>query len=580
MFVFFKNKIKNLSIKYKVMILPAIAIICILLSGIIITSGVIKQNNISNEIFSDRMPLVQESGYIVNSVNTVNANIYRYFMMRLANYESKSVEEKLPEQWTILDKCLSSLENMGKLKELSPEEKKIIEESFSSMKEYKEKAYESVTTAGYDINTGMVLMQICDDQYKVLSDNLAKLSQLQNSRIDSKIKEAKSGMLFLSALTVILIVSSLVITAIFSMIISGFIVFPIKRLAKVLKEISQGDGDLTVRIDVRSNDEVGMMSKYFNIFVEKMHEIIKDVKESANLVSASSSEISSTITHFSDNAQSQAAFAEEISASVEEISASVSLIAERSEQQYESMKSLFSKLISLGKVIDEMGGKLSDTFELSKRMYNEANAEWSTIKVMSQSMEKISQSSKEMINIVNIINEISEKINLLSLNAAIEAARAGEAGRGFAVVADEISKLADQTASSLNDITRLIRSSEEEVTSGLSNAEITMKTIGSLLEGVTSISSMITTLNDYMTQQKESNGEVNREIHTLRDRTEEVKISLAEQNEAMKEILQSITSISSINQDTASGAEEMAASSERLAELAAKLKSKVDFFKV
>ncbi|HOK92685.1 MAG TPA: methyl-accepting chemotaxis protein [Spirochaetota bacterium] len=580
MFVFFKNKIKNLSIKYKVMILPAIAIICILLSGIIITSGVIKQNNISNEIFSDRMPLVQESGYIVNSVNTVNANIYRYFMMRLANYDSKSAEEKLPEQWTILDKCLSSLENMGKLKELSPEEKKIIEESFSSMKEYKEKAYESVTTAGYDINTGMVLMQICDDQYKVLSDNLAKLSQLQNSRIDSKIKEAKSGMLFLSALTVILIVSSLVITAIFSMIISGFIVFPIKRLAKILKEISQGDGDLTVRIDVRSNDEVGMMSKYFNIFVEKMHEIIKDVKESANLVSASSSEISSTITHFSDNAQSQAAFAEEISASVEEISASVSLIAERSDQQYESMKSLFSKLMDLGKVIDEMGIKLSDTFELSKRMYNEANAEWSTIKVMSQSMEKISQSSKEMINIVNIINEISEKINLLSLNAAIEAARAGEAGRGFAVVADEISKLADQTASSLNDITRLIRSSEEEVTSGLSNAEITMKTIGSLLEGVTSISSMITTLNDYMTQQKESNGEVNREIHTLRDRTEEVKISLAEQNEAMKEILQSITSISSINQDTASGAEEMAASSESLAELAAKLKSKVDFFKV
>ena len=580
MFVFFKNKIKNLPIKYKVMILPAIAIICILLSGIIITSGVIKQNNISNEIFSDRMPLVQESGYIVNSVNTVNANIYRYFMMRLANYDSKSAEEKLPEQWTILDKCLSSLENMGKLKELSPEEIKIIGESFSSMKEYKEKAYESVTTAGYDINTGMVLMQICDDQYKVLSDNLTKLSELQNSRIDSKIKEAKSGMLFLSALTVILIVSSLVITAIFSMIISGFIVFPIKRLAKILKEISQGDGDLTVRIDVRSNDEVGMMSKYFNIFVEKMHEIIKDVKESANLVSASSSEISSTITHFSDNAQSQAAFAEEISASVEEISASVSLIAERSDQQYESMKSLFSKLMDLGKVIDEMGIKLSDTFELSKRMYNEANAEWSTIKVMSQSMEKISQSSKEMINIVNIINEISEKINLLSLNAAIEAARAGEAGRGFAVVADEISKLADQTASSLNDITRLIRSSEEEVTSGLSNAEITMKTIGSLLEGVTSISSMITTLNDYMTQQKESNGEVNREIHTLRDRTEEVKISLAEQNEAMKEILQSITSISSINQDTASGAEEMAASSESLAELAAKLKSKVDFFKV
>jgi len=192
----------------------------------------------------------------------------------------------------------------------------------------------------------------------------------------------------------------------------------------------------------------------------------------------------------------------------------------------------------------------------------------------------MSFSSKEMINIVNIINEISDKINLLSLNAAIEAARAGDAGRGFAVVADEISKLADQTATSLSDIGKLIKSNEDEITTGLKNADLTMKTIGTLLNGVTSISEMIKILNEYMAKQKINNQTVNNEITILKERTEEVQFSLSEQNFAMKEILGSITNISTLNQETASGAEEMAASSESLSDLSATLKSKVEFFKV
>jgi methyl-accepting chemotaxis protein len=106
---------------------------------------------------------------------------------------------------------------------------------------------------------------------------------------------------------------------------------------------------------------------------------------------------------------------------------------------------------------------------------------------MDDGMKKIGASSGEMTGIVEIINSISDQINLLSLNAAIEAARAGDAGRGFAVVADAISKLADQTATSIKDIDGLIRANTEEIERGISNARTTIETISGIIEGVESI---------------------------------------------------------------------------------------------
>ena len=575
------NKIlSNTPMKIKVLLAPGICLLFLILSGLIFFAGLLYQNKISEEIFSTRVWLLQESSDIVNTTNIANSSIYKYFMYRAAGYDEAAIKNLVPDYKPFIEKNRERLNAMTKLKTLSPKERSIIDESIKSMDEYKFRADEALLTASYDVNTGMVTLQFCDDQFLILSQNLNELMDIQKKLSSEKISAAKTGMITLTAVTVIIIITSIILSVLISIGISRSILNPVLKVTGILKDISEGEGDLTATIDINSTDEIGKMASYFNTFVSNIRTLISEVKSSTFQVATASEEMSSAINMFADNAQSQAASAEEISASVEEISANVNLISERADEQYNSMHSLFDRLSGLSKIIGEMSIKLNETSDLSSHMYQEANSEWSTLDNMSKSMENISHSSREMISIVNIINEISEKINLLSLNAAIEAARAGDAGKGFAVVADEISKLADQTASSLGDIGKLIKSSEDEITSGLKNADHTMKTIGSVLNGVTSISEMIRILNEYMSSQQTDNDLVNQQITILKNKTDEVKFSLTEQNVAMKEIMSSITNISELNQETASGAEEMSANSSSLSELSKHLKSRVDFFKV
>jgi len=140
-------------------------------------------------------------------------------------------------------------------------------------------------------------------------------------------------------------------------------------------------------------------------------------------------------------------------------------------------------------IIEQISSKVNETLSLSQLMTNESKEGDQALEIMTKSMNKIRNSSSEMVNIIAIINDISDKINLLSLNAAnllslnaaIEAARAGEQGRGFAVVADEISKLADQTAGSLKDIEKLIVENNNEIAVGIESSSKTVKIIGIVL---------------------------------------------------------------------------------------------------
>jgi methyl-accepting chemotaxis protein len=199
---------------------------------------------------------------------------------------------------------------------------------------------------------------------------------------------------------------------------------------------------------------------------------------------------------------------------------------------------------------------------------------------MDASIQKIRSSSDEVSNIVKMINDISDQINLLSLNAAIEAARAGDSGRGFAVVADEISKLADQTATSIKDIDRLIKVNEGEILTGLSNVNSTVEIISDIIQGVNEISTMIRSNNALMDEQVDINNIANSEMQGIKNRSNEIKHSTEEQKIASVEIIKSISNISQTAQITATGAEEITANSEEISGVADKLKTRVDYFTV
>ncbi|MGL4370232.1 MAG: methyl-accepting chemotaxis protein, partial [Spirochaetota bacterium] len=227
-----------------------------------------------------------------------------------------------------------------------------------------------------------------------------------------------------------------------------------------------------------------------------------------------------------------------------------------------------------------MNAKLAETASISRQITVDAKSGEKSLSNMNESMSTITQSSHEMTGIVGMINDISDRINLLSLNAAIEAARAGESGRGFAVVADEISKLAEQTASSIKDISRFITSNNDEITSGIACVDSASATISSVITGVGRINEMLNALTDFMQVQLNANSAVNSAATVVQKRSEEIRIATEEQKIAFAEIVKSIALINDNTQANAAGAVELAAEADGFSSTADGLKKTVDYFKV
>ncbi len=369
------------------------------------------------------------------------------------------------------------------------------------------------------------------------------------------------------------------------LIVGLIIVYFISRKLKSLGENeklieSLATGDLTKDAIVTSNDEIGRISQRLKSFIEELRNAIRNIQNVSNEVATSAEEMSSTSVSFADNAQSQAASAEEVTATVEEVSAGVENVARNSLEQFDRLSGFIEQMQQLSESINEMGEKLKETLNISTGIATTAKFSEESLNNMTASMGRIIDSSNEMTNIVDMINDISEQINLLSLNAAIEAARAGDAGRGFAVVADEISKLADQTASSIKEIDKFIKSNNDEINRGKENISSTIETISTIITGVNNIGGMMKVLSDFMKKQLDSNALVNRDALEMRNRSDEMKGATEEQKTAVAEIVKSVTNINELTQANASGAEEMAGTSESLASMAENLKRAVDFFRI
>ncbi|HNX57839.1 MAG TPA: methyl-accepting chemotaxis protein, partial [Spirochaetota bacterium] len=369
------------------------------------------------------------------------------------------------------------------------------------------------------------------------------------------------------------------------LIIAGILIYiaverkmkPLDMYDAVLQKISQGD--LSADIPVTSADEIGRMSFSLREFTFKLKDLISNIKSSAEEVTSSANTMSHTTESFATNAQSQAAASEEITATAEEIASGVEMISSEAASQYTDVEILVTRMKDLSVMINDMGEKMRSTTQLSVDISHKAERGAELMGTMSKGMDTIMESSKEMTNIVSIINDISVQINLLSLNAAIEAARAGEAGRGFAVVADEISKLADQTASSLKEIGLLIQENNTEIDRNRESTIETISTISAIIEGVASVNTMMETLANDMSEQLSINSTVNNMAADIKHRFSEIKIATSEQKIAIDEITKSIFNINEASQMNADGAEQMSQNSETLLRTAELMKKSTDFFK-
>ena len=255
---------------------------------------------------------------------------------------------------------------------------------------------------------------------------------------------------------IILVAVALVVTLIAIIISLRLIVFPTKKVSKKLEEliatIQNGEGDLTIRIDAKSNDEVGQIAHGINEFVELLQECMLSMKNDSMLMTESLSVISekvrdtnNSVTNVSSSTEELAASMEEVSATIQEIANGSNNILEQVQNISESANSSVATVEDLQKRVLEMRDSVISNKVRATKVISEIEGALEASVEESSSVTQIQELTTGILNIAG-------QTNLLALNASIEAARAGEAGRGFAVVAEEIRALAENSHHAANGI--------------------------------------------------------------------------------------------------------------------------------
>lgn len=309
------------------------------------------------------------------------------------------------------------------------------------------------------------------DLFLKAESTLNQVVDLNMKVVETTIEKEASEYSNATRILIIIIFVSILLSIILGIFISKAIIKPIKQTTVMLKDIAEGDGDLTKRLKIYSKDEIGILAGEFNNFIEKLHGIIKHVKGTAETTS--------------EHANSIAVATEETAASVGEVSKAIEELASGASDQAKEATQSSQKIIHFGDEIasiatatdvikeftddvQKVGNEgLNDINELSVK-FNESN-EITTL--VSGNVESLADKSTSINQITNAIKAVADQTNLLALNAAIEAARAGEAGRGFAVVAEEIRKLAEQTTGSTKEIEEIITDIQKEISMTKGNME-------------------------------------------------------------------------------------------------------------
>ncbi len=318
--------------------------------------------------------------------------------------------------------------------------------------------------------------------------------------------------------------------------LNKFVVSPIKKVTEMLKDIAQGEGDLTVRINYNNKDEVGELTKWFNVFVEKIHGLVKQVKVSIDQVGNASEEISSASEQMASGAEEQQSQLSEIATSMEQMSA---MILESSKNANETQ----DNANQANKAAEDGTSTVQETIA---GIENVANI---TIKA-SEQIATLEQRSSEIGKVIQVIDDIADQTNLLALNANIEAARAGEAGRGFAVVADEVRKLAERTVKATAEIGEQIKSIQ-----------------GAVRESVQAMNKVADHSKDgqqVAAKAGEALEKISQLVKNVNQAIAQVASAADEQSSGAEEISKNVETVSTVAKEAASSAQELAASSEEL----------------
>jgi methyl-accepting chemotaxis protein len=327
---------------------------------------------------------------------------------------------------------------------------------------------------------------------------------------------------------------------------------PLQHLTSCMKDVAEGDGDLTRHLEVSRDREIAELARWFNTFVDRLRRILSSVVENVHHLAAAGEELSANSRQQAQGAEQQKSQIQQMASATHEMSVAVQQVTQMASRAAEATKNSAEAARRGGAVVEETLSRMkaiaASTTEAAKKI------------------ESLGQQSEHIGRIIGVIDDIADQTNLLALNAAIEAARAGTQGRGFAVVADEVRKLAERTTTATNEIAQMIHAVQEG----------TRQAVEAMQGGTKEV--------DLGVKATHEAGGALREIIEISDQVGEMVDHIAEastqQSAATDEMNQSAERIAGIAAVTATGAIEATQALEDFSNLAAEIQRQVGRFRL
>ncbi|MDR1444103.1 MAG: methyl-accepting chemotaxis protein [Treponema sp.] len=360
--------------------------------------------------------------------------------------------------------------------------------------------------------------------------------------------------------------------------VSNSITKPIVNVARTLKDISEGEGDLTKTVDVHSKDEVGDLARYFNATLEKIKNLIITIKNQSSSLfhignelagnmtetAAAINEITSTIQSIKGRVMNQSASVTETNATMEQITVNIDKLNSYVDHQSASVAQSSSAIEEMLANIQSVTQTLIKNAANVKELMDASGVGHTGLQEVAADIQEIARESEGLLEINSVMENIASQTNLLSMNAAIEAAHAGEAGKGFAVVADEIRKLAENSGTQSKTISAVLKKIKDSIDKITKSTGSVLKKFEAIDSGVKTVSDQEENIRNAMEEQGAGSKQILEAISQLNDATQMVKNGSLEMREGSRQVIQESKSLELATHEISNGMNEMASGADQI----------------
>ncbi|MED1738816.1 HAMP domain-containing methyl-accepting chemotaxis protein [Bacillus swezeyi] len=567
--------LKNIKIRSKLFIIIIISALALSIVGIQGIRGLSKISKGSEIIYQEQ--LIPNQLFATLRANNLELDTYNFELMVTKDNSrnetlQKNIDEKNEENTAVMEE-IDQLNLAGSLSEKYESFKSEYTELQNIGKQMRSLAMDNKNKEAYD-----VYLKDMEPQRETVSHLIEEIQTLNSESAKTIYQQDSKEAGSIIMLLIIVMAASLVLSVSIGLLMTRLIAKPIKDIQALFAQTEQGD--FTVEGTYQSKDELGLLTASFNKMVTGVRAIIETVGETSHQVASSSQQLSAS--------------ADESTKASEYISTTIQELAAGSEQQADSVEN--SRTVIKG--MTEFAGRISSNAEKAAatadqtalmslegtKAINKVSTQMKsineTVVSLSEAFKHLTERSNEIGNITEVITSIAEQTNLLALNAAIEAARAGEQGKGFAVVADEVRTLAEQSARSAEQITKLIAIIQNDTKQTMNTV---ISATGEVKEGLVvvneaggafhkienSITEVVTQIND-----------VTNLVKNLTAGTSEIETAITGVKEVAETAAESTQTVSAATQEQLASMEEIAAASQILAQNAEELQHLIQKFKI